>query len=727
MAARGGSSSFEVLPLDTCLLSRRCTAIAHPPESCWADSIGVCEKLMPALSWDASLSDAIVSHGGNLSVSLASATNATNPVKVICAWPVSGQYGAGSRVLYYVLIAACLFARREIWIKNACLAAALLLPAVAAVHGIVLAALHRDKAVDMDIYGAFQLCSIGVLVVPVTVRLSETYRNTPGRNTIFLWAGLLLAGLLSLTIEFYRAQTFPCSQDAQGNPIPSNPSKFPYGESTTCGLVCSETEGPFSPMRKGSSSDIYVVPAPSRLTFGTATLIAAACCVHTIVWMASMAEMVFEDNWKSPLGIRTDDGQADEQIPGTNGATKNTMRDVNAMIRFFLSVVAVPVFGGAGLAILIIGEINFFSGPVSYQVESLASIGQWSPIVGTGLAVIGSLYLVLAADVNAVKEESGSVDACPCTCCSHHGFEPDNLRGQSRALSSSSGSTPGSHSSEDGYATETPGSSTFPEMRQTDTESAVPLHNVDRVQTTQTTASTNASVAMQRHTSSNSTVRPPSTTGSSSRRRVARIIVSVGETLGSKAHNLVDDSEFRRGKAVDWPETPGESWRNQRLRVTRALYNPSRDADGNATPLPRSPSRAGSSRGDAIGRSPRPGLSPSRSHSPTRPPPAVARQQRAGTMPETSTFTCQDHRPPPLPLISQQRQRARSDTLEVPSASHHISAQSHYPQAVMSGGRGSLQDLQSSDGGDDEKAPAVRGATAPAVSSPDASPSSSSL
>ena len=89
-----------------------------------------------------------------------------------------------------------------------------------------------------------------------------------------------------------------------------------------------------------------------------------------------MSEMVFEDNWKRPLGIRADDSQADEQIPGTNGATKRTMKDVNAMIRFFLSVVAVPVFGGAGLAILIVGEINFFSGPVNYQVESLASIGE---------------------------------------------------------------------------------------------------------------------------------------------------------------------------------------------------------------------------------------------------------------------------------------------------------------------------------------------------------------
>jgi hypothetical protein len=46
----------------------------------------------------------------------------------------------------------------------------------------------------MDVYGAFQLCSIAILVAPMTVRLSKTYFNTRGRNTIFLWAGLILAG-----------------------------------------------------------------------------------------------------------------------------------------------------------------------------------------------------------------------------------------------------------------------------------------------------------------------------------------------------------------------------------------------------------------------------------------------------------------------------------------------------------------------------------------------------
>lgn len=63
--------------------------------------------------------------------------------------PVAGQLHSDRQLLmlgpsYYVLIATCVFARKKEWIRNACLAAALLLPAVAALHGIVLAAFHRE-------------------------------------------------------------------------------------------------------------------------------------------------------------------------------------------------------------------------------------------------------------------------------------------------------------------------------------------------------------------------------------------------------------------------------------------------------------------------------------------------------------------------------------------------------------------------------------------------------
>lgn len=58
--------------------------------------------------------------------------------------PVGWLTDGDNDTRYYVLIAACVLAQKSVWIRNACLAAALLLPAVAAVHAIVLAALHVD-------------------------------------------------------------------------------------------------------------------------------------------------------------------------------------------------------------------------------------------------------------------------------------------------------------------------------------------------------------------------------------------------------------------------------------------------------------------------------------------------------------------------------------------------------------------------------------------------------
>ncbi|KAF3062557.1 hypothetical protein CFAM422_010588 [Trichoderma lentiforme] len=327
---------------------------------------------MPPPSWGISLSDAVVSQSGGLPTSIASANTTTNSVdgslKVICAWPVSGSYGAGSRVLFYVLVATAVFARKLDWIKSAALSTALPLSASAAVHGIVLAALHRGNAVDMDVYGAFQMCAIGTLVVPLMIKLSRSheYSTYIGRRIMFMWAGLVLTGLVCLAIEFFRAQTFPCHDDGQGNAISSNSNRFPYGENTTCELVCSENDGPFSPIRIGSANNIYVVPAPRTLTFGAATLVAAGCCIHTVIWMVVMTER---------FNVRTKSYETNKPISGTNGATKGTMNDVNLMIHIFLSAAAVPVSGCAAVAIIIVGEINFFSNPVNYQAEPLAAIG----------------------------------------------------------------------------------------------------------------------------------------------------------------------------------------------------------------------------------------------------------------------------------------------------------------------------------------------------------------
>ena len=181
-----------------------------------------------------------------------------------------------------------------------------------------------------------------------------------------------------MTVEFYRTTTSYCTQD-DGKPIAPNAADFPYDHNVTCGLMCSLNEGPFSPLRRGSVNNIYVIPAPDKLTFGTGTLLAAACCIPAILSIISMWDKILEIEGKKRNGGGRADERNDELIEGTNGATIGNMNRVNNVIRHLLSVVEIPVFYGAVLAILIIGELNFFSSQVMYQTEPIASIGRSSP------------------------------------------------------------------------------------------------------------------------------------------------------------------------------------------------------------------------------------------------------------------------------------------------------------------------------------------------------------
>ncbi|KAG8360108.1 hypothetical protein FVEN_g2109 [Fusarium venenatum] len=456
-----------------------------------------------------------------------------SPLQMICAWPVSGQYGTGTRVLYYVLIAACLVARREEWLVNPCLAAALVLPAVAAIHGIVLTAMHNPNAVDMDIYGAFQLCAIGILAAPVTVMMSKTYFNDPGRNTIFLWTFLLLIGLLSMTIEFYRIETHDCTKDATGNPVSNIASDFNYIDGNNCGLICSTQNGPTSPMRGGSADNIYVIPAPHTLTFSAATLLAAACCVHAVLCLVSMWDRVLEINWRRRFGRQEEEDNANEE----EDSNKGVMKTVNDTIGFFLRILAVPVFGGAGLAILIVGEINFFSPQVNYQTEPMANIGQWAPVTGTAMAMIGSLYLLLARHA----EEAGdpyTPHKCNCPHC-----HIDNSARHSQVSHHDSMSSLNSRQA-------------GPSLSVTETHPTVTTTqlspNTDLTRPRSSISLQHREPSLEGHQITNIPTRNPY------RQKIENAFFRFGEIIGTPPHDFITEPKVRKPDHVDLPMIPGE-------------------------------------------------------------------------------------------------------------------------------------------------------------------------
>jgi hypothetical protein len=185
----------------------------------------------------------------------------------------------------------------------------------------------------------------------------------------------LTKGLLSLTVEFYRSRTSDCSYDDFGNPISSNSANFPYGQNVTCGLICSTELGPFSPMRRGSADNIYIIPAPEKLTFGTATVLAAACCIPTVLSLVAMGSRILGISAESSFS-KNDIDLNFEAIEGTNGATIGTLKAVNGILHDFMTVVEVPVFTAAVFTILVFGEMNFFSTQVFQYTEPIGSIGK---------------------------------------------------------------------------------------------------------------------------------------------------------------------------------------------------------------------------------------------------------------------------------------------------------------------------------------------------------------
>lgn len=176
-------------------------------------------------------------------------------------------------------------------------------------------------------------------------------------------------GLLALCVEFYRVTSTACSSDDDGIPFHSA-ADFPY-ENATCNLKCSESEGPRSPMRGGSAADVYVIPVPRILSFNAAMLLSAGFCIPAILSLIFTWDKILEVNWRRRRHVEP----LDARIEGAN-MTVGELKGINRVVRKFLSVIEIPLFGGVIITIIGVGEANFFSPQVLHMTEPMASIGE---------------------------------------------------------------------------------------------------------------------------------------------------------------------------------------------------------------------------------------------------------------------------------------------------------------------------------------------------------------
>jgi hypothetical protein len=419
-----------------------------------------------------------------------------------------------------------------------------------------------------------------------------------------------------LTVEFSQSNTSPCPYNDSGQPLSPDPRLFNYNNPPTCNLTCSITSGPFSPIRRGSANNIYVVPAPERITFGLGTLLAAACCIPAVLHLVSMWYKILEIKWNSRFGNQDVDEEA--LIEGTNGATLESMTKVNAYIRNFLIIPEVLVFGAAVLFIVVLGEMNFFSGQVSWQTEPMSGIGkrsssfilirwltvfvpfagQWAPIVGTILAVLGSLYHIRHKGLGLKEETNPTASKSPLNPAMREGHR-DKSPASSHDVATR-GAIDGRHSLSNGGGRTSTETVISPLPR-----AVTPTGGKTPPECVPTTNPLQRAVIWR----------------DGGRRGVARTLTALSDWLVTSTPNQFDVSTFRSGPAQEYPRVPAEEHRNKHLNNIENRY------DGNATQLRKQHSRAGSFTGGVnsglginVEGNPTPrAQSPRRSHSGTFP------------------------------------------------------------------------------------------------------------
>ena len=258
-------------------------------------------------------------------------------------------------------------------------------------------------------------------------------------------------------------------------------------------------------------------------------------------------------------------------------------------------------------------------------------IGQWAPIAGTALAVIGSLYLFLAARLKVTNEE----------------FKPDASKQPPVAQDDTRSVNASTHSI-------------------ITTDSPENLHSIYDA------GEEEPSGEMTRMNTESSKRRDLG-----KRRKVAKALAKFSDYVGTAARERFDDSEFRNGDALSFPEVPGERQRNERLPIIKRQYTHyNRPGSFNGSVA----SGIGGQAASATSRAPSPS-------SPRRSETGILQLERAASMglqnPRSSS-------PASLP-----GRRRRRSTLEVPSPTHYsntpsrLSTSSIAPDITIPAGQGS--------------------------------------
>ena len=185
------------------------------------------------------------------------------------------------------------------------------------------------------------------------------------------------AGLVSLSVAFFRAKTHTCV-DKDGQPIHDD-----GGGAGQCQFNCALF--PDTPIRAGSNSGMQLGFAPrTGVTLNTGFILSVAFSLLAILSIVTMWNQVILDNVTSILPRRIftrRNGEGDKSLGVVRGLLAWTSHPPDhfssELVRLGLYLIEVLVHSGAMLATIIISEVTFWSAEMRAGVEPMTSVGEF--------------------------------------------------------------------------------------------------------------------------------------------------------------------------------------------------------------------------------------------------------------------------------------------------------------------------------------------------------------
>ncbi|KAI9793207.1 MAG: hypothetical protein M1816_000628 [Peltula sp. TS41687] len=322
--------------------------------------------------------------------------NAGTTYKVVCIYPIEGQYGLLPRLLFYALLVFAMIVRTHPWLVAGALAAAMTYAGSAAIHGLVLS--QKESSYDYNASAILTILGSSCLIAAPLLSWSSTLRRFKSRPVFLYWLILVSAGFYRQVITALLAEKsmtpVPIDCVSSHTPLESAFLDENFFRSNNCSNPCSYLNDP--PVFRHPTGSLPLLYLVSPYTSG---VIKFWICFTSLTFPQSL-HVLFAGR-RAPGHTRN---FLFRKLMGPEGEIFTDMRlfgcrlwylraalSTLVSLLFYFVVVALTLLCiPALITYTVMEEIALSLLPVS---ENFSAVGQWAPWTSTGLALFAAVIV----------------------------------------------------------------------------------------------------------------------------------------------------------------------------------------------------------------------------------------------------------------------------------------------------------------------------------------------